>query len=547
MARVIALLVAAVATLPPTPAIAADSGDAWPDGLTTDSVRAATVGSASITAGRAHSCATTSVGRVYCWGSDSDGQLGDGPPLTSVSRAVPVSAPSGMPVVVQVDAGEEHTCALEHNGAVFCWGDNSSGQLGAGDTNDRDAPVAVRFPAGFLLVEVTTGENHSCAIDEQGAAWCWGRNAEGQLGTGGTTDSNEPLRVSDATGLTDPVVDIAAGGNTTCAATADGVAWCWGAGDRGQLGDGAATDAGRPVRIATSGPLNDVAVRQIAVGKQQSCAVGEDGRASCWGRTATGQENRPKAAGGPGFRQVAVGGEHVCGVDIQQAGWCWGTGAEGQLGNGGTADRLVPTRLDSDNELRDLDSGDQHSCALDRRYIAYCWGNDGAGRLGAGASGASRVPLRVEGLPRSPSAVTGVRAVPLNGGLRVSWRPATDFGSGDFLAYLAVTSGYEAFCTVEAATGTGCDLTGLTNGRAYDLTVFTYATDGTALSEFATSKPGLAPPASDSPEPGAGGAAEKLPDTTSEVLVPPSVALGFLLIALGLAALLVRKAKVRAG
>lgn len=559
MARVIALLMAAaaaltpspaaaVATLTPTPARAADGGDAWPDGLTKDSVRAATVGAASITAGRAHSCATTSVGRVYCWGSDSDGQLGDGPPLTSVSRAVPVSAPSGMPVVVQVDAGEEHTCALEHNGAVFCWGDNSSGQLGAGDNNDRDAPVEVRFPAGFVLVEVTTGENHSCAIDEQGAAWCWGRNAEGQLGTGGATDTNEPVRVSDATGLTDPVVDVAAGGNTTCAATADGVAWCWGAGDRGQLGDGTATDAGRPVRVSTNGPLNDVQVRQIAVGKQQSCAVDEDGRASCWGRTATGSENRPKAAGGPGFRQVAVGGEHVCGVDTQQAGWCWGTGADGQLGNGGTADRLAPARLDSDSELRDLDSGDQHSCALDQRYIAYCWGNDGAG-----ASGASRVPLRVDGLPRSPTAVTGVRAAPLNGGLRVSWRPATDFGSGDFLAYLAVTSGFEAFCTVGAATGTGCDLTGLTNGRAYDLTVFTYATDGTALSEFATSKPGLVPPPvkttpapapSDSPQPGVGGG-EKLPDTTSEVLVPPTVALGFLLIALGLAALLVRKTKVK--
>ena len=100
---------------------------------------------------------------------------------------------------------------------------------------------------------------------------------------------------------------------------------------------------------------------------------------------------------------------------------------------------------DPDSALRDLDSGDERTCALDLRYIAYCWGNDGTGRLGA----------------------------------------------GDFLAHLAVTSGFEAFCMAGTATGTGCDLTGLINGKQYDVTVFAYATDGTKLSEFATATPGV--------------------------------------------------------
>jgi hypothetical protein len=143
--------------------------------------------------------------------------------------------------------------------------------------------------------------------------------------------------------------------------------------------------------------------------------------------------------------------------------------------------------------------------------------------------------------------VTRVRAVPINRGLRVSWRPAGGFGSGDFLAYLAVTSGFEAFCSVGTATGTGCDLTGLINGKQYDVTVFTYATDGTKLSEFATATPGVKagparPPTVESPAPGDGGGGA-LPNTTSEVLVLPAIALGFLLIGLGLAALLVRKGK----
>lgn len=548
-------LLAALMAVPAAPAYAAP-GDAWPDGVNPDSVRAATVGAASITAGRAHSCAVTSVGAVHCWGSDSDGQLGDGGPLTDVTRAVPVQA-GAMQVVVQVDAGEEHTCALEYRGVLYCWGDNSSGQLGVDDSTDRNAPAATAFPSSAVLVEVTAGADHSCAIDEDGAAWCWGDNAHGQLGTGAGTSSDEPARVSDATGLTDPVVDIAAGGNTTCAATAAEVAWCWGAGDRGQTGDGGSVDRVRPARVSTTGPLDDVRVRQIAVGKERACAVDGAGRASCWG---AGRSDVPVAAGGPAFSQVAVGGEHICGLDRPGAGWCWGAGGEGQLGDGGTADRAAPGRVgrgdrDLDSALRDMDSGDEHTCALDALYVAFCWGNGGAGRLGAGAVAASRVPVEVLGLPRSPAAVTHVRVVPLDGGLRVSWRPVTDFGSGDFVSYLAVTSDFTAVCDVGTATGTGCDLTGLTNGANYDVAVLTYATEGTSLSEFATAAPGLTPtapppsgapsaspaPAPVVPAPGEGGG--ELPATLSEPLVPPVAALGFLLIALGLAALMVRKAE----
>ncbi|MEV6490395.1 hypothetical protein AB0M20_17470, partial [Actinoplanes sp. NPDC051633] len=395
------LLALLLALWPAAPAKAADI--AWPDGIDPDSVRAATVGAASVAAGRAHSCAVTSVGALYCWGNDSDGQLGDGDPLAAVTRAVPVQM-GEMTIAVQVDAGEEHTCALEYRGGVFCWGDNSSGQLGVGDTTDRHAAAAVRFPdrePPYLLVEVTTGENHSCAIDEDGAAWCWGSADKGQLGRGGSTDADRPVRVSTASGLTDPVVDIAAGGNTTCAATAAGVAWCWGAGARGQLGNGGLADSDEPVRVAGAG-----VVRQIAVGKQAACAVDENGRASCWGRTASGVETRAAAQGGPRFAQLAVGGEHVCGLDTLGAGWCWGSGGKGQLGGGDTADVTTPQRItrDTNAALRDLDSGDQHTCALDARYVAYCWGNGDTGRLGIGAGGAARVPVKVLGLPRAPPA-----------------------------------------------------------------------------------------------------------------------------------------------
>ena len=524
------------------PAAPARADIAWPDGIDPDSVRAATVGAATIAAGRAHSCAVTSVGTLYCWGNDSDGQLGDGDPLTPVTRAVAVQM-GEMAIAVQVDAGEEHTCALEYRGGVYCWGDNSSGQLGVGDTTDRHAPATTKFSdrePPYVLVEVTTGENHSCAIDEDGAAWCWGSGSKGQLGLGGAADADHPVRVSGATGLTDPVVDIAAGGDTTCAATADGVVWCWGAGDRGQLGNGGLVDADRPVRVNGGG-----VVRQIAVGKQESCAVDEDGRAWCWGRTASGVETLPAAQGGPDFTQVAVGGEHVCGLDTGGASWCWGSGGEGQLGTGGTADAASPQRVvrDSDIGVRDLDTGDEHTCALDARYVAHCWGNGGAGRLGTGAA---RVPGKVLALPRAPAAVSAVRVKPIDRGLRVTWRPAADFGSGHFVSYLAVTSDFGAYCEVGAPTGTSCDLTGLANGADYDVTVLTYATEGTTISVFATAAPG--PPIPNAIPTGIAPVdlphqKGDLPSTGGEPVVWSTVALGFLLIGLGLTALMVKRAR----
>lgn len=548
--RLVGVLVAlVVALLPAAPAVAV--GGDWPDGVTADSVKAATVGAASVTAGQGHSCAITSSGAVYCWGSNSDGQLGDGRMATDSSTAVAVRGGS-MGVAVQVDAGEEHTCALDYSGVVYCWGDNSSGQLGSGAGPDRATAVRVDALVGRTLVEVTTGANHSCAIDDEGAAWCWGANAAGQLGLGAgqTGGTPVPVRVSGATGLTDPVVDIAAGKDTTCAATADGVAWCWGSGEDGQLGTGGTADMDVPVRVSAAGALAGVRVRQLGVGKEQSCAVDANGRVACWGRTSVGTRLTPARVAGSRFLQVVAGDAHACALDRDAGARCWGTGDDGRLGDGGTGDEPDPVLVaqgarDPQAPLEDLDTGDRHTCALDSRGAAYCWGADDAGQLGNGASGPSRVPVLVLGLPRAPLPVTGVRVTARDGGLHVTWQPVGDFGSGDFVSYLAVTAGLESRCEVEQPAGTGCDLTGLDNGTPYDVTVLTYTSDGNALSDFVTATPAEAPPAGTppvapphlAPVPGDAGG---LPITGPGPIA--LVSIGFLLLGLGLTALLVRRA-----
>lgn len=547
--RLVGVLIAlAVAMLPAAPAAAGE--DDWPDGLSADSVKAATVGAASVTAGQGHSCAVTSSGAIYCWGSNSDGQLGDGRMSADSPAAVEVRRGT-MGIAIQVDAGEEHTCALDHSGVAYCWGDNSSGQLGSGAGPDADSATRVDALVGRTLVEITTGANHSCAIDDEGQAWCWGANAAGQLGLGGgrSGGTSIPVRVSATSGLTDPVVDIAAGKDTTCAATADGVAWCWGSGEDGQLGNGGTADADVPVRVSTAGVLAGTRVRQLGVGKEQTCAVDSAGRPACWGRTSVGTRLTPARVTGSGFVQVAAGDAHACVLDSDAAALCWGTGDDGRLGDGGTGDEPDPVRVaqgarDPDVLLKDLDTGDRHSCALDARGAAYCWGADDAGQLGNGGSGPSRVPVLVSGLPRAPLAVTGVRAAVRDGGLRVSWQPVTDFGSGTFTSYLAVTSGLEASCEVTTAGGSGCDLDGLENGTPYDVTVLTYTTDGNSLSDFATATPAVAAPATTppvaptrlAPVPGDAGG---LPITGPGPIA--LVSIGFLLVGLGLSALLVRR------
>jgi alpha-tubulin suppressor-like RCC1 family protein len=490
--RTAAALLALTATLLLQPAAApADPRDGHADRVP-DLLKAATVGAASITAGGAHSCAITSIGAVFCWGANAHGQLGDGTTTDSGSAVAATGALTG--IAVQVDAGSAHTCAIDTDGLAYCWGDNSAGQLGNGAGPDHDAPARVDALADRTLVEITTGASHSCAIDEDGTAWCWGDNAHGQLGAPGLgASSATPVQVSTQTGMTDPVVDIAAGGDTTCAATTTGDTYCWGQGDQGEVGDGGSTDRSEPAAVPTG-----VTVRQVTTGVAKSCAMDALGAVLCWG-AGIGDSAVPVDSGGTIFAQITAGGGHVCGLDRGQSPYCWGDNADGALGDGSTTDRADPVAValgarDPDAILRDLEAGDRHSCALDDGGVAYCWGSNATGQLGDGTRIDSAVPVRVLGLPRSPAAVTGVTVTALDGGLRVSWQPAADFGTGTFDSYLATTSNFEANCTVTDQAGTGCDLSGLEAGHAYDVAVLTLTSDGSALSSFATATPSAAAP-----------------------------------------------------
>jgi alpha-tubulin suppressor-like RCC1 family protein len=236
---------------------------------------------ASLVAGGGNfSCAVRANGAVACWGGNGSGQLGNGKQTAS---PIPVAAGS-LSDVTAIAAGQAHACAVKSDGAVWCWGDGRNGQLGSGGSSASPDPVLVdNLPPAS---QVACGERSTCALTRQGEVYCWGANELGQLGTGATnaTPNPAPIVVSNLAEVT----AIAGGRNHTCALRSAGGVACWGSGASGQLGDGAArTDAGgaQPSVVAVRGLENAIAV---GAGGAHSCAALGDGRIVCWGANDRG-------------------------------------------------------------------------------------------------------------------------------------------------------------------------------------------------------------------------------------------------------------------
>ena len=229
------------------------------------------------------------ISRVVAWGGNASGQLGDG---STDDHASPshVKGPMSDSLLVPVKAlaaGRSHSLALTVDGKVWAWGANAKGQLGDGTKKNQTTPVQVKGQGGdgFLskIVAIAAGGAHSLALNASGKLWAWGDNAEGQLGDGTTTGRTLPAVVS---GLT-YMKGIAAGRWHSLALRADGKVWAWGKGDRGQLGSNFLLDSLVPLEVKglTSGYLK----KMVAAGEEHSLALRADGTVLAWGANESGQ------------------------------------------------------------------------------------------------------------------------------------------------------------------------------------------------------------------------------------------------------------------
>jgi alpha-tubulin suppressor-like RCC1 family protein len=237
----------------------------------------------AVAAGGAHTCAVRG-GIVACWGADDQGQLGDG---GTTNQSHPIDVP-GLDGAIVVSLGDAHSCALRGDGTVACWGANDRGQLGD-DSQDPSSvlPVTVGNLPG--VIGIAAGARHTCAVDQSGNVSCWGAGTDGQIGWPPRLDHGAPGRVA----LPEPAsaVEVAAGDRHTCARLAPdrapetpGRVFCWGDNAQGQLGDGTLDPHAAP---STAPVLTDALA--ITAGKAHTCALRQDHTLVCWGSDQAGQ------------------------------------------------------------------------------------------------------------------------------------------------------------------------------------------------------------------------------------------------------------------
>jgi alpha-tubulin suppressor-like RCC1 family protein len=582
--RVAATAAAGVLSLPAwaVPAAAAPSGSVVDDALRlraalTEVVRGVPRGAATgvddgypggfyVATGNGASCSAAML-KTYCWGANDAGQLGDGT-TDDATEPVEVDLPRAVQanMVGAVTSGRAHSCALswfddtEDGGDLYCWGDNTEGQIGDGSTTARPEPVE----AAENVRQVAAGADHTCAITEDADVQCWGRNDQGQLGSGATGPSvSTPQAVP---GLSD-VIDLAAGGDTTCALDEDGAAWCWGSDGAGQVGDGGGA-AGSPVTSPTAVVMTDVDGEfvQIEVGDRHACAVTREDTAWCWGDDASGQLGNGSSAGDPSqpvevttgedFVSVSAGGDSTCAVANSGSIHCWGSNAQGQLGIGDRVDSAVPAEVDqgdvpsvpflgfSNNTvaatadggglLLQVSVGDAHACALDLQGNTFCWGDNSRGQIGNGTTADALTPVPTSLMP---GPATGVRVTPGDRELTVAWSPPADPGTSDLLGFFSVAVGDGGFGDGFCKGGNACVIGDLNNGAEYQVVVVTQTEGGMSLSSAVPGTPVAR--ASAAPVPGGGGGGQ-LPITGAAVSL--IIAAGGALVAGGLLCLrLVRR------
>lgn len=323
-----------------------------------------------VAAGGTHSCAVAG-GGVSCWGKNESRQLG----VEDVAIAVEPREVRGLPRPVSlVAAGLRHTCAVA-GGDLWCWGRSRAGELGGtpggrcsalrGPVSCSSTPIRVEGLAGEPGA-VALGDAHTCASVGD-AVLCWGANDRGQLGDGGGADRARPQPVE---GLRGPIGALAASGAHTCAVAA-GEVHCWGANEAGQLGDGSRSDRRRPVRVELPGEAS-----AVAAGRRHACAIAS-GRVHCWGDGAGSAAGPVEVRGLGGVATaVAAGADVSCAVVDGARVVCWGDDDFGQLGRGrGSGRGPVTVGPWDDGRIRDVDR--------DGRIVVVCLGDSNTERRGS--------------------------------------------------------------------------------------------------------------------------------------------------------------------
>ena len=329
---------------------------ALPDG-TADSAVITITGFSAVAAGASQSCGLVPEGSdlagVYCWGDNSYGQLGDS---STVNASSPVRARTTQPFA-SIATGPRRTCALTPQGYAWCWGDTGA------------VPTAVL--GGIRFTTLSNGEA-GCGLESRALVWCW------------RSDLNPTIREGDVLNYSIGQRGIAE--RRDCWVTTAREAYCDGL---SIVGDTAMDSPWLPFLISTGQSL-----ATISTGSTMTCALTTQGAALCW-RYGQSGPGAVEVAGGLTFTTLDVDGATACGTTTTQEAYCWGSNESGQLGNGSTTASYQPSRVRGGLLFQSVSVGVRHACGLTISGSIYCWGANDLGQLGDGTTTPSLVPVRV--------------------------------------------------------------------------------------------------------------------------------------------------------
>jgi alpha-tubulin suppressor-like RCC1 family protein len=358
----------------------------------------------AVASGLFHTIALDGDGAVWTWGQNSQGQLGNGT-ITECHTPTRVGGLTG----TKIAGGYNHTLALKPDGSLWAWGLNSDGQLGNNSLTNNTTPVQVSVLSSVQAI--AGGGAHSLAIESDGTVWAWGDNSYGQLGNGSIIGSNIPVQVL---GLTGVIIPIAGGGSHSIAQKSDGTLWAWGLNGAGQLGNGSNNNSSIPVQV--SGVLGLTGVSAVSAGENHTVAYDGTGAVWTWGSNAKGQlgngsgldSNIPvKVTVLSSVIAIASGYNYTIALKGDGTVWAWGDNLFGQLGLG-TADsnpHSVPAQVTDPNDssgfltgVITIAGGGNHSIAVKDNGTVWAWGENQNGQLGDGTIVSRSTPVQVSGL-----------------------------------------------------------------------------------------------------------------------------------------------------
>jgi alpha-tubulin suppressor-like RCC1 family protein len=418
-----------------------------------------------IAAGSAHGAALDQYGRVWCWGYNTYGQLGDN---TSISKRTPVSILGAVKTFCTISSGDSHILAIDKNGRAWGWGFNLFGTLGDNSVTNRATPVSV-LGAVKTFCQISGGGIHNLAIDKNGRAWGWGYNYYGQIGNNSATSQRTPVSVL---GVVKTFCQISAGTYHSLAIDKNGRAWGWGYNSQGQLGDNSVSWRATPVSVA--GTVKTFC--QISAGDYHSVAIDKNGSTWAWGDSASGQIGNgtlgnsftfPVSTKGntKTFCKITAGiGNNIfsdfsVAIDKNGRAWGWGYNNYGQLGDNSTTLRYTPVSvLGAVKTFCQISAGGSHILSIDKNGRLWSWGYNASGQLGDNSTTSRLTPVSVLGAVKTFCTICGGTnhslSIDKNG--RVwSWGLNTSGQLGDNsttsrLTPVSVLGGVKTFCTIAA-------------------------------------------------------------------------------------------------